>query len=128
MPKSQTVTNILHVFDPTFTLTNYGLHIPLSIYAVHSWEAWDFPNFMFTLRVEELGIIQAQLIMELANLEDYDHLKIALLVDLVTGESSASIAILLGCKDGLYKRIPAKEHITLSRPTNLTAPEIILIE
>ena len=131
MPKSQTsrsVTNILLVLDPTHAFTNYGLRIPLSIYTVSNWEVWHAPSFTFRLRAEQLGNIQAQFIVKSPNLEDYDHLSIAILVDLVTRNSSASIAILLGCKDGRYKRIPTKEHITLSRPTELTAPEIILIE
>ena len=125
MRKSQTVTN---VFDLTYAFTNYGLRIPLSIYTVLSWEVWDAPSFRFRLRAENLGSIQAQLIVNLSYLEDYDHLKIALLVDLVTTESSASIAILLGYKDGRYKRIPTKKHITVSRPTEPTAPEMIFIE
>ena len=61
-------------------------------------------------------------------LKEENHLKIALLVDLVTTEPSTSIAILLGCKDGLYKRIPTKEHIILSRLTEPTAPEMIFIK
>ena len=128
-PKSQTMTNILRDFDPTYAFTNYGLRIPLSIYAVHSWEVWHASSFIFMLRVEKLGNIPAEFIVKpVPNLEEYDHLKIAILVDSVTRKSSASIAILLGCKNGRYKRIPTQEHIILSRPTKLTAPEIILIE
>ena len=79
--------------------------------------------------MEELGTVQVQFIVESPNLEDYDHLKIAILVDLVTGKSSAAIGILLGYKDGRYKRIPTKEHIILlSRPTKPTAPEMIFVE
>ena len=127
-PKSQTMTNIFRAFDPTYAFTNYGLRIPLSIYTVHSWEVWHAPSFKFMLRTKKLGNIPAQFTVKPPNLEDYDHLKIAILVDLVTRESSSSIAILLGCKYGRYKRIPTKEHIILSRPTKLRAPEIILIE
>ena len=107
---------------------DYGLRIPLSIYTVRSWEVWHAPSFRFRLRVEKLGNIQAQFIMKLPNLEDYDHLKIAILVDLVTTESSASVAILLGYKDRRYTRIPTKEHIILSRSTKPTPPGIIFIE
>ena len=78
--------------------------------------------------MEKLGNIHAQSIVKSPNLKDYDHLKIAILADLVTTESSASVAILLGWKDGRYKRIPTKDHIMLSRPAKLTAPEIIFIE
>ena len=126
MPKSQTVT----VFDPTYAFTNYGLRIPLSIYTVHGWEVLHAPSFRFRLWADNLGNIQAQFIVESPpNLEDYDHLKIAILVDLVATEPSASIAILLGYKGGRYKRIPTKEHIiVLSRPTEPTAPEMIFIE
>ena len=128
MPKSQTLTNILRVFDPTYTLTNYGLRIPLSVYTVRHWEDRRAPGFKFRLRLEKLGDIQAQFLKS-PNLEDYAHLKIAILVDLVTTESSASaVAILLGCKDGRYKRIPTEEHIILSRPVKLAAPETIFIE
>ena len=123
------MTNILRDFDPTYAFTNYGLRIPLSIYAVYSWEVWHASSFIFMLRVEKLGNIPAEFIVKpVPNLEEYDHLKIAILVDSVTRKSSASIAILLGCKNGRYKRIPTQEHIILSRPTKLTAPEIILIE
>ena len=81
------------------------------------------------LRMEKLvENILAQFIMKPSNLEDYDHLKITILVNLVTGTSSASIDILLGCKDGWYKRIPTKEHIILSHPAKLMALEIIFIE
>ena len=125
MPTSQTVTN---VFDPTYAFTNYGLRIPLSIYTVRSWEVWHAPTFSFTLRAEKLGNIQAQFIVKSPNLEDYDDLKVALLVDLITTKSYASIAILLGYKDGRYKRIPTKKHIILSRPTKPIAPEMIFIE
>ena len=125
IPKSQTVTN---VFDPTSAFTNYGLRIPLPIYTVHSWEVCHAPSFSFTLRAENLGNVQAQFIVKSPNLEDYDHLKIAVLVDLVAKNSSASIGILLGCKDGRYKRIPTKKHIILSRLTEPTAPEMIFIE
>ena len=126
MPKSQAVT----VFDPTSAFTNYGLRIPLSIYTVLDWEVLHAPSFRFRLRTEKLGSIQAQFIVESPpNLEDYDHLKIAILVDLVATEPSASTAILLGYKGGRYKRIPTKEHIiVLSRPTEPTAPEMIFIE
>ena len=110
------------------SLTHYGLRIPLSIYTVCNWEACDAPSFRFRLQVEEVGDLQVQFIAELPNLEGYDHLKVAILVDLVTGESSTSTAILLGSKNGRYRRIPTKEHIKLSRPTELTAPEIIFIE
>ena len=127
-PKSQTMTNIFRAFDPTYAFTNYGLRIPLSIYTVRSWEVCDVPASMFTLRVEKLGNIQAQFIMKSLNLEDYDHLKIAILAVLVTRDPSYSIAILLGYKDGRYKRIPTKEHIILFRPTKLTTPEMIFIE
>ena len=128
MAKSQTLTNMFRVFDPTYAFTNYGLHIPLSIYTVHSWEVCHAPSFSFTLRAENLGNVQAQFIVKSPNLEDYDHLKIAVLVDLVAKNSSASIGILLGCKDGRYKRIPTKKHIILSRLTEPTAPEMIFIE
>ena len=122
LPKSGTV------FDPTYAFTNYGLRIPLSIYSVLSWEVWHAPNSTFSLRVEELGNIQAQLIVKSPNLEDYSFLKIAILADLVTRVSSASIAILLGWKDGRYKRIPTKQHIILSRANKLTASQMIFIE
>ena len=125
MPKSQTVTNVV---DPTFVFTNYGLRIPLSIYTVHSWDVCHTPSFGFTLRAKKLGNIQVLSIVEWPYLEDYDHLKIAILVDLVAIESSASIAILLGYKDGRYKRIPTGEHIILSRVTEPTAPEMIFIQ
>ena len=69
-----------------------------------------------------------QFIMKSPNLEGYDHLNITILADLLTMQSSACIAILLGYKGGRYKRIPTKEHIILSRRTNLTAPEMIFIE
>ena len=133
-PKSQTVTN---VFDPTYALTNYGLRIPLSIYTVRSWEVCHVPNLGFTLRAEKLGVIQAlELIAKSPNLEEYDYLKIALLADLVTTTAQysvsyhgGSIAILLGYKDGRYKRIPTEKHIILSHPTEgPTAPEMIFIE
>ena len=125
MPKSQTV---ITVFDPTYAFTNYGLRIPLSIYTVLGWEVLDAPSFSFTLRAEKLENIQAQFIVNSPNLEDYDHLKIALLVDFVTTESSTSMGILLGYKDGRYKRIPTTKHIILSRLTEPTAPETIFIE
>ena len=128
-PKSQTLSNMFRVFDPTYAFTSYGLRIPLPIYTVRSCEVWHAPSFRFRLRVEKLGDIQAQFIVKSPNLEDYDHLKIALLVDLVTTtKSSASIAILLGYKDRWYKRIPTKEHIILSPPTKPTTPEMIFIE
>ena len=125
MSKPQTVTN---VFNPTYAFTNYELRIPLSIYSVRSLEVLDAPSFSFMLQVEKLGDIHAQFIIEWPNLKDYHHLKIALLVDLVAEKSPASIAILLGCKDGRYKRIPTKKHIILSHPTELTAPQMIFIE
>ena len=123
MPESPTV------FDPTYTFTNYGLRIPLPIYTVRSPEVWHGSSKL-RLQVEELGNVEVQFIVEPPNLDDYDHLKIAILADLVTTESSPSqaIAILLGCKDRRYKRILTKEHIILSRTTNLTAPEMIFIE
>ena len=125
MPKTQTVTN---VFDPTCAFTNYGLRIPLSLYTVDSWEACHVPIFSFMLWSEKLGDIQAQFMVKSPNLEDYDDLKIALLMDLVTTKSSDSIAILLGWKDGRYKRIPTRKHIILSRLIEPTAPEMIFIE
>ena len=124
-PKSQAVTN---VFDPTYTFTNYGLRISLSIYTVCSWEVGHAPSFSSTLLTEELGDIQAQFIVESPNLGDYDHLKIAILVDSVAKNSSASIAILLGCKDGRYKRIPTKKHIILPRLNEPRVSEMIFIE
>ena len=128
MAKSQTLTNMFRVFDPTYAFTNYGLHIPLSIYTVHSWEVCHAPSFRLRLRADKLGNIMTQFIMKSPNLEGYDHLKIAILADLLTMQSSTCIAILLGSKGGRYKRIPTKEHIILSRCTNLTAPEMIFIE
>ena len=125
MPESQTVTN---VFDPTYGFTNYGLRISLSIYTVCNWKVRHAPSFSFTLLAEKLGNIRAQFIVESLNLEDYDHLKIAILVDLVVESSPASIAILLGYKHGRYKRIPTKKHIILSRVTEPTAPEMIFIQ
>ena len=125
MPKSQTVTNVV---DPAYVFTNYGLRIPLSIYTVSNWEVWHAPSFTFRLRAEQLGNIQAQFIVKSPNLEDYDHLKIAILVDSVATWPSTSIAILLGYKDGQYKRIPTEEHIILSRVTEPTAPEMIFIQ
>ena len=125
MPKSQTMTN---VFNLTYVLTNYGLCIPLSIYTVRSWEICYTSSFMM-LQAEKLGDIQAQFILKSPNLKDYDHLKISLLVDLVTTEPSIStIAILLGYKDGWYKRIPTKRHKILSCLTEPTALEMIFIE
>ena len=128
MPKTQTVTNMFRIFDPAYSFTNYGLRIPLSVYPVRNWTAWHAPSLRFMLRAEKLGDIPAQFIVKPPNLEDYDHLKIAILANLVAGKSSASIAVLLGCRDGRYKRIPTKEQIILSRPTKLTAPEMIFIE
>ena len=125
IPKSQTLTNMFRVFDPTYALTNYGLRIPLPIYTVRRWKA---SNAFSMLRVEKLGNIRAQFIVDSLDLKDYDHLKIALLVDSITTESSNSIAILLGYKNGRYKRIPTKEHIVLSPSPKPTASEMIFIE
>ena len=124
-PESQTATN---VFDPTYALTNYGLRIPLSIYTVRSWEVGRAPSFAFTLQAEKLGYIRAQFTVESPNLEDYDRREIAILVDVVAENPPASIAILLGYKDGRYKRIPTKKHIILSPVTEPTVPEMIFIE
>ena len=119
MPESRENTLI----DLTYALTNYGLRIPLSIYAIRSWDMEDAT----TLRLLVEGLRDTRVTVESPNLKYYDYLKIAILVDLVK-QSAVTIAILLGCKDRRYKRILTKEHIILSRTTNLTAPEMIFIE
>ena len=80
------------------------------------------------LQVEKLRniLVPGPIHCEPLNLEDYKHLKIAILVDLVMMESSASIAILLlGCKDGQYKRIPTKEHIIVLCISSYYQPDSI---
>ena len=62
MAKSQTLTNIFRVFDPTHVFTNYGLHIPLSIYTVHNWEVCHAPSFRFRPWADKLGNIMTQFI------------------------------------------------------------------
>ena len=119
MPESWENTLI----DLTYALTNYGLRIPLSIYAIRSWDMEDAT----TLRLLVEGLRDTRVTVESPNLKYYDYLKIAILADLVE-RSAVTIAVLLGCKDRRYKRIPTKEHIILPRPTKWRVPEIVFIE
>ena len=104
----------------------------LLIDILYSWDVLDADtrNSDFVLRAEEIENVQIKLkfiVKSPQNLEDYDSLKIAIL-DLVLTNSYDSIAILLGYKDRRFKRIPIRDHMTISSSLfKPTAPEMIFI-
>jgi hypothetical protein len=97
--------------DRSYSLTNFGLRIPLLVYRIPADE-WRVDNRdpKITLTMAELGPIT----MKLQTREDYDFVELAFL-GRVDGERG-DLAILLGFKDGQWKRI-STEHIMLSRPS-----------
>ncbi|KAF8961969.1 hypothetical protein BDZ97DRAFT_1166094 [Flammula alnicola] len=122
--------------DRAYTLTNYGLRIPLSVYGVQipnearqeSGQVDESVLVETSLRVEELGEIRVKSV----NLAKYDGLEVALLRDVVlrdvASDESFALAILLGFNDGRCERIITEEHIALRRPTELRTPVITFVE
>ncbi|PPQ94735.1 hypothetical protein CVT25_007700, partial [Psilocybe cyanescens] len=101
--------------DRSYSITNLGLRITLSVYWMPSGK-WHMKNDRLgvpeiTLDVEKLGCIT----VPLQTRGDYKFVEIAVLGK-VEGQSTKQkhdIAILLGFQDGWWKRI-SKGHITLS--------------
>jgi len=100
--------------DRSYSLTNFGLRIPLLVYRIPfgKWHVGD-RNQEITLEVAELGRIT----MKLQIREDYDSVELAVLgkVDGQQSRQEKGLAILLGFKDRQWKRI-STEHVVLSHP------------
>ncbi|KAF8961976.1 hypothetical protein BDZ97DRAFT_1166513 [Flammula alnicola] len=114
----------------TYTLTNRGLRIPLSVYGVQirnkarqeSGRVDEWVLVETSLRVEELGKIRVKSM----NLAKYDRLEVAILRDV--SDRRDTLAILLGFKNSRCERIITQEHIKLRRPTELRTPVIRFVE
>ncbi|KDR68980.1 hypothetical protein GALMADRAFT_215536 [Galerina marginata CBS 339.88] len=103
--------------DQSYSLTNFGLRIPLLVYRIPAgeWSAEDGQDGhpAIALTMANPGRIS----MELQTREDYDFVELAFLGK-VDGQET-DLAILLGLKRGQWKRI-SKEYIILPRPTGTT--------
>jgi hypothetical protein len=104
--------------DHSYSLTNRGLRIPLSVYSVLSGlkDAVNMPaNSEITLKVEQLGSIK----VKLETRESYEVGQLAVLGEVASQSSGRKygLAILLCFKHSQWKRIATKEHIKISRPS-----------
>jgi len=98
--------------DRSYSLTNFGLRIPLLVYIIPAdkWRVENTRDPRITLTMAGLRPIT----MKLQTREDHDFVELAFLGK-VDGRGG-DLAILLGFKDGQWKRI-STEHIILSRPS-----------
>jgi hypothetical protein len=99
--------------DRSYSLTTFGLRISLLVYRIPA-DKWSVDN---TSRDPEITLTMAKLrpiTVKLQTRKDYDCVELAFL-GRVDGEKE-DLAILLGFKDGQWKRI-SMEHIMLSRPS-----------
>lgn len=126
---SRTPTDVV---DLSYTLTNYGLRIPLSVYSVPSGMqdvgVGVSGNPKMTLEVAGLGHIT----VELQTRENYESVEVAVLGEVASQSSDRKngLAILIGFKDSQWKRITTRERIILSCPidTAWRTPQIKFVE
>ena len=117
--------------DPAYALTKYGLRIPLPVYSAKILRKQDSQTVLgntstsmveISLQAEELG----EITVKSPDLTKYEAIEVAILVDLAGKPST--IAILLGCEDRRWKRIPTEHHITLRRRKAWRTPKIRFLD